>query len=133
MTSSFCAAQPNKPQTSGPRLEEFGPVLCLVCNYCSLQCWLSSLQLKMENEGEGGAEVAGEGEEEEDKLYKGLKCFGQTVGMCCAPFLALCCVAQVCICGPIVACGSKILDLCCCRTSEKEDEGSFKNRGEIRE
>ena len=83
-------------------------------------------------ERDGGAE---EGEEdkienedkiEEDKVYKGLKCLGQTVGMCCAPLLALCCVAQVCICGPIVSCGSKILDLCCCRrTSEEEDEAQM--------
>ena len=136
MTSSFCAAPPTQ-QRSGPRLEEFGPVLCLECNFCSLQCWLSSLQLKMENERdeEGVAKEAGDGdgeeEEEEDGLYKGLKCLGQTVGMCCAPLLALCCVAQVCICGPIVACGSKILDLCCCRTSEKEEEGIFEYKGEI--
>merc|ERR1711970_568919 len=104
------------------------------CNFCSLQCWLSSLQLKMENEREeeGVVKEAGDGEEEEeDGLYKGLKCLGQTVGMCCAPLLALCCVAQVCICGPIVACGSKILDLCCCRTSEKEEEGIFEYKGEI--
>ena len=34
----------------------------------------------MENEEEGGGV---EGEEEGDKLYEGLKCLGQTVGMCC--------------------------------------------------
>ena len=75
--------------------------------------------------GEEGEEdkIENENKIEEDEIYKGLKCLGQTVGMCCAPLLALCCVAQVCICGPILSCGSKILDLCCCRrTSEEEDE-----------
>ena len=95
---------------------------------CSLQCWLSSGQINIEKEGEAdeekGEEDKTENEDkiEEDKIYKGLKCLGQTVGMCCAPLLALCCVAQVCICGPILSCGSKILDLCCCRASEKEKE-----------
>ena len=87
ITSSFLrllplsGVQPKKPQTSDPRLEEFEPVLCMECNYCcSMQCWHSSLHLKMENEEEGGGV---EGEEEGDKLYEGLKCLGQTVGMRC--------------------------------------------------
>ena len=74
--------------------------------------------LKMEREGE-----AGEEEGEEEKLDEGLVCLGQTVGLCCAPLLALCCVLQVCVSRPTLSCGSKILDLCCCRkASEKDDE-----------